>query len=293
MAESELVQLKFKIRFEGRDADDHRLEAYPAAKSIEGLVWALSLVIHFGVTGKIRNKGNLSASAKVYISPPKRGSYINDLNVVVQNNPFLSIIIGGYAVNTLTPYINSLVGLVFGEALGVVQEIPRSAKKFLDKLEGKDLKKLINRIEPPLTRAHAVIGKTSDTITLRGGRKEIAVLDIDSKDFLEARLQEGFQILDTNITSFNVLTGNGRLFHPEVDSTIPFSLGGQVIRGTPDALITSMRQYSLGRMGTIRITAQRVETSEHKLKKVLISSAEEVPFSDWVDGKDPLRSKRE
>ncbi len=293
MTSSETIPLKYSVKFEGRDADRNRLEAYPAAQSLEGFIWALNLTINFGVTGKIRQKGDLSSAAKIFISPPKRGSVINDLNIFVQQNPFLTMIVGGYAVNTVTPYLNALIGHVFGHAIGAIPEIPRGAKRFLNKLQDEDIEKLVTRIEPPLTRAHSVIGKTAETITFKSRRKEIVVLDNQSKLFLEARLSEDFQTIDTNVTSFNVLTGNGRLYHPEEESTVPFSLTSEPLSGTPSVLISSMEQYSLGRTGLIRVTAQRVETTEGRLKKLSLSAAEEIPVSDWVNDVDPLRSSRD
>lgn len=94
------------------------------------------------------------------------------------------------------------------------------------------------------------------------------------------------------MTSFNVLTGNGRLYHPDEDSTVAFSLSPDPFVGTKNMLIESMQQYSAGRCGIVRMTTQRVETKEGRLKKLIVASAEEIPQSDWEDGVDPLRSKR-
>ena len=40
------------------------------------------------------------------------------------------------------------------------------------------------------------------------------------------------------------------------------------------------------------MTTQRVETKEGRLKKLIVTSAEEIPHADWEDGIDPLRSIR-
>ena len=103
------VLIKQRLVFEGRDADNHLLEAYPAVQSLEGLSWALTIATNFGVSGKVRQRGDLSSSVKIFISPPRRGSVIHELNLIVQNNPFISVIVGIWAMNTVTPYINSLI----------------------------------------------------------------------------------------------------------------------------------------------------------------------------------------
>lgn len=286
------ILISYKLKFDGGDADRHQLEAYPAAQSLEGIIWALSITLNFGVTGKIRQRGDLSRACKVYISPPKRGSVLYELNILVQDNPFISLFLGGWAVNTATPYINALIGHVFNSALGVPSEVPVRARKYFSNLNEDDLQKVVHRIEPPLTRGHAAIGKTATTVSLRAKSTDLVVMDTKTKSYLKARLKDEFYYLDTNVTSFNLLTGNGRLYHPDEDSTVAFSLSPDPFAGTKKILIESMQQYSAGRSGIVRMTTQRVETKEGRLKKLIVASAEEIPQSDWDDGVDPLRSTR-
>lgn len=292
MPNSETISLNYKIKFDGGDADYHKLEAYPAAQSLEGLTWALALTLHFGVTGDLRGRGDLSRSAKIYIAPPRRGSVLYDLNIIVQNNPFLAVTVGAYAVNTVTPYVNGLIKYVFNQALGEGGEFPTGAKKFLRKINGNDLDKLVTRIEPPLTRAHSVIGKTANTICLKSKRTDLAILNNETKSYMEAKLTDSFETIYSNVTSFNVLTGNGRIYDPETRGTAAFSLSSSPLDGTKNTIISSMDQFASGRQGNIKLTIQRVETVEHRLKKFIISSAEEIPPQDWVDGIDPMRAAR-
>lgn len=188
--------------------------------------------------------------------------------------------------------MNALIGHVFKSALGLANEIPPRARKYFRNLSDDDLQKVVHRIEPPLTRGHAAIGKTATTLSLRAKNTDLVVMDAGTKSYLEARLKDEFYFLDTNVTSFNILTGNGRLYHPDEDSTAAFSLSADPFDGTKNILIESMKQYSAGRCGIVRMTTQRVETKEGRLKKLIVASAEEIPQSDWEDGVDPLRSVR-
>lgn len=101
-----------------------------------------------------------------------------------------------------------------------------------------------------------------------------------------------YDTLDSNVTSFNLLTGNGRLYSPELEVTVPFTVNKNYRHGTTTALILSMEQYSLGRMGTIRIFGERVETPSGRLVKYFVGSAEEISPVEWIDGVDPLRQLR-
>lgn len=292
MPDNPPIIIKQRIIFEGKDADAHRLEAYPAAQSLEGLIWALTIATNFGVSGKVRQRGDLSSSVKIFISPPRRGSLLYDLNLIVQENPFICLVAGGWAVNTVTPFINSLISYSFNSVVSGTRSVPTVAKKFFKKINDDDLEKLLNRIEPPLTRAHAVIGKTAGTIKLNASRTELVELNPETKSYLEARARDEFQTIETNATSFNVLTRNGRLYDPVSAQTVPFTLTNNAMSGSSDVITNSMRQYAQGREGTIRITAQRVETLEGRLKQLRISSAELIPKADWVDEIDPLTVRR-
>ena len=286
------MELRFQAKFEGRDADNNRLEAYPTAQSLEGLSWALAVTLHYGVTGDLRARGDLSRSAKIYFSPSRRGSFVQDIFIEIQQNPWLLGIVGGYAANTVTPYINGLIGYTFNQTIGAAKVIPRGAAKFIRKLNGDDLDELAVRIEPPLTRAHTAIGKTAETVTFKSRRTPLVLMNPITKGYLEARLTDEFETIDTNVTSFNLLTGNGRLYFLETEGTVPFSVHSTIGGDSRNALIRSMEHYSLGHEGKVRITAQRFETSDERIKKFVITSAEEVPQADWVQGRDPLRSRR-
>lgn len=286
-----MVEISHKIQFEGKDADNHQIDAYTAAQSLEGLIWSISLTTHFGVTGEVRQRGNLRASSKIFISPPRRGSVIYDLNILVQEHPFLSLIIGGYTVNTVTPYINALIKYTFQAAMSGLREVPQELDQFFARLDEKKLEGLIERVEPPLTRAHKAVEATVDQISLISRQSTLATFDETSKSYLGANATGTFQNIDTNITSYNVLTRNGRLYHPDERTTVPFFVLNNAQSGTSEKLTASMNKYTAGRRGKIRIIAERVETTNGRLAKMNISSAEYIPSSDWEDGLDPLNSQ--
>lgn len=288
----EPIWINYKLIFEGRDADRNMLEAHPAGHSIEGFSWALALTLNYGVTGRTNYSRDLSQSARIFISPPKNGSVYYDLGIIIQENQFIAGLVGGYAVNTVTPYINGLISYVFNQALSVGVEFAGDAIKYIEKLKSDDLSAISRRIEPPLTRAHTAIGRTADELKLTRRGRELVRLDQQTKENMKARPADVYDSVDTNVTSFNLLTGNGRLYSPETDTTIPFSLRKSYQYGTTAALLLSMEQYDLGRAGTIRVVAERVETSNGRLVKYIVGSAGEVPQSEWFNGVDPMRQRR-
>ncbi len=151
------VKIPYKVILDGLDAERNELEAYAAAKSLEGLTWALSTTINFAATGKYKSRGDLSRSVKIYMSPARQGSFIIAMNAWVVANPFLAVVALGGGVGVVTPYVNKTIEYVFGKALGSISEIPGGFKRYygrLSKEEKNQLEILVQRIEPPLSRCH-------------------------------------------------------------------------------------------------------------------------------------------
>ncbi len=244
---------------------------------------------------KLRTRGNLSSNFKLYTTPSKKGSYNHEILLEIIKDPITISIISAYAVNAATPHINNFIKYIFGRALGTVNEIPRGIKtiyKKLSKRQKTEIELLIQNIEPALTRGHSAVGITADQIEIKTKRTSVARLDIETKDYIEAKPSENYSIIDTNITAYNSLSANGRLYDPESGSIIPFSIEKGHHVGTRNAVAASLKSYEDGNYGTIKITACPVETNSGRLKKYLIRSAEEIHPSDWEDGKNPLTTKR-
>ncbi len=289
------IQIPYKVRFTGLDANRNELEAYAAAKSLEGLSWALSVTINFAVVGEYKSRGDLSRSSRIYLRPPRKGSFLVEMNAWVLANPFLANVAIGVGAGVVTIYVNRLIEYVFGKALGHISEIPTNFKKYynrMSKKEKSELDVLIQRIEPPLSRAHSVIDRTSSKIEFSSKRTKLFEMDTLTKEYIEAKPANKPEVLHTNITAYNVVSRNGRMFDPINLSTAAFTLVKNPLKGTANTVTTSMDQYQAGRKGMVKVTVDRVQTESGRLKKFMIMSAEEIDAADWVDGKDPLRSVR-
>ena len=288
-------KIPYKIIFTGLDADENELEAYAASKSLEGLTWALSTTINFSVTGKYKSRGDMSKSARIYMSPARQGSFIVAMNAWVVANPFLATVALGGAVSVVAPYVNKTSESAFGKALGSISEIPDGFRKYykrLSKDERNELDTLIQRIEPPLSRAHMVIGQTATEVAFKSKRTELFKMDEVTKEYIEAKPLNAPEIMVTNITAYNVVSRNGRMYDPVNGTTAAFTLIKSPLKGTANTITTSLDQYQAGRKGLVKVTADRVQTESGRLKKFLVTAAEEIAVQDWENGQDPLRSVR-
>ncbi|MEP3775597.1 MAG: hypothetical protein ABJM82_01090 [Shimia thalassica] len=286
------VKIPYKVLIDGLDADRHELEAYSAAKTLEGLTWALSTTINFATTGKYKSRGDMSKSAKIYMKPARKGSFIVAMDAWVVANPFLSVVALGGGASVVAPYVNRTIEYVFGKALGTIQEFPDGFKKYykrLSKEERNQLDVLVQRIEPPLSRAHAVVGQTASEVKFISKRTQLFAMDGITKEYIEAKPANAPEILHTNVTAYNVVSRNGRMFDPVNNNTAAFTLVKSPLKGTGNIITTSMDQYQAGRKGMVKVTVDRVQTESGRLKKFLVTAAEEIPQTDWDNGQDPLR----
>jgi len=217
------------------------------------------------------------------------------MNAWVIANPFLATVALGGGTNVVAPYVNKTIEYVFGKALGNISEVPNGYKKYYKRLSKEDknqLEILVQRIEPPLSRAHSVVGQTAGEVKFISNRTELFKMDENTKEYIEAKPANAPEILETNVTAYNVVSGNGRMFDPVHKRTAAFTLSKSPLKGTGKVITTSLDQYQAGRKGMVKVTADRVQTESGRLKKFSVTAAEEIAKSDWKNGQDPLRAAR-
>lgn len=64
-----------KIKFEGAEADEHRLEAYEGIKSLEGLIRGARIATHYAATGEVRFRAPYTNDLETQIAKIQNGSF--------------------------------------------------------------------------------------------------------------------------------------------------------------------------------------------------------------------------
>ncbi|MGR3749601.1 DUF7946 domain-containing protein [Paracoccus sp. (in: a-proteobacteria)] len=274
----------FRLHYEGREADKNRLLAYDGVESIDGFSWALSVVLGYAVTGSIRRRGDPSAAIRLYLMPSKQGSYISDLAVYVTQpeNKFLTSILGTVTISALTTYLVAIVNRVFLSAVGKSALGLEKGTRYLRKLDSGDLEELSRRIEPPLTRAHAVVGRSADQITLASKRTPLLTFDESTKKYLESQIEVEPITIYSNVSAFNALWSTGRLYDRQVGRTVPFKIQDNALEGTGAAISESLMRYTKGWPAEIKIVARREVAGDNHIKRYHISAAEPIDPNDLI-----------
>ena len=284
------IELKVSLSYEGLDADNHQLEAHSAALSLEGMAWAMQVATYSLANGKIKERGDLSDTVKIFITSSKKGSFVTTLLILV-----VVPAIVGYTVNLTTPDAKRLLAYIFNKALGNKNPKSNRTEILLKKIEKYDknlVEELVHQIEPALERAHNFVGKTATRLEVKLSSNDNFCLDKTTKEYVEAKPTGKYDTIDTNITAYNVNSHNGRLYHPVDEETISMTVIKNTKANTKNKITESLNAYQEGKEGKIRITAEKVSTKSGRLKKYLISDADYIPQSDWVNGIDPLHAKR-
>lgn len=276
------IQLKYKLVFEGEDADFNRLPAHEGASSLEGLTWSIALLTNYAATGEIRTRGNLSPHIRTYLRPPRQGSFLTELWVVVTQpeSIFLSSIIGVYAVNTVSQAVNAIIVKSVKEVCGLAANMVRKEEDWLKGLPSGDLEALVDKIEPSMKRAHTVIGDGASTLTIKKGYTPLVQLDHLTKAFVNADLKGDEKTISASVGAFNANTGNGRVFLADIGKTVPFYVEKGLDFSTYSALSHSLNAYVNGWPSLIEIVSTEVLSQDGRLKRLLISQARKIQDGD-------------
>ncbi len=266
------------VKFTGELADNHRLPAYAASKSLYGISRSLLLTSHYLVEGKVRQKNFKYDGYNIHLVASRQGSFESLFEVMMSTDMVaqtLSGIIGGITTASLINIYGGISKRVIGE---------KSPE--LDKLEGKEILKsgdvgaLVEALEPAVKDAHNVIGDGATNITIINGSNNIITYDKSSKDYVNKSILTQYpEVKIVSVGSFNVNTDYGRIYDFELQRTIPFTLSKDVDAKTIQLLTQSLQDYAnekkLGKSEKSKIAIKffPINAIDGRLKKIIILHA--------------------
>ena len=263
------------VKYEGLDADEHRLDAHFGGESLAGLGHALTLVSHYASTGIVRQRAPYSEDARFYFTGAQNGS-LDWLVQLVTSNP--DAIIVGLGINGVT----ELVKYIFLRAIGKSSKINSSGVKELDENRSGDLEALIEAVEPSLKRAHRAIDESAKTITIINGNNNHVMVGFDhsSKRYLEDDVDTGQDQQDVSVASLNVNSKYGRVYFGDLKRTIPFRIDRNASGRTLTELSRGLDDYAKKTGLEVNITFSRIEAVDGRLKRILIHDARHLQSDD-------------
>lgn len=270
-----VVELKYRMTYEGGEADHNRLPAHDGGTSIEGLTWTFSLLAHYGATGKIKARGEMSSKVQVFLSPARSGSYLYDLYVhlIEPENLFITSIAGSYTAATVGQVLNSLIGSSLKSVCGLAVDLVTGPDKKLLKLPSGDREALIDKIEPSMRRAHNVIGGGVKTLTVKKGYTPLVQMDLNTKAYVNADLLTDEVSIVAGVRAYHADTGNGSVYLSDVGKTVPIFAKKGLNPGTYAALSYSLDRYVNNLPNDIEIACRQNVAIDGRTKRLLIQAA--------------------
>lgn len=263
------------LKYEGLDADEHRLDAQFGGESLAGIGHALTLVSHYAATGHVRQRAPYSEDTRFYFIGGRKGSLDWLLQVVIENPDAVMV---GLGVNGVT----ELVKFVFTRAIGKTSKINNPIVASLDENRSGDLEALIEAVEPALKRGHRAIDKTAQQITIiNGNNNQVMVgFDSESKAYLEDDVDGGRDVQDVTVASLNVNSRHGRVFFHDLQRTVPFKIDRDAKARTITQLSRALHNYARKTGRRVSITFSRIEAVDGRLKRILIHDAKHLTEED-------------
>lgn len=269
--------IKFRLQFEGDEADLNRLPAHDGMVSLEGMSWSFSLLANYLATGKIKKSGVMSTAAMVYIEPARKGSFINDLIVHVSDPDtlFMTKAVGHFGAATLSAVFGTFVGYALKSVTGQQDQLTSQERRWLAKFPKGDVEAMIDAVEASIKRAHTVIGEGATTLNIKKSTTSLLTLDDGTKSYVNANipgLQGTTKIV--GVGAYDANSGNGRVFLHGVGKTVSFHVDGKHVSATTrQAISKSLDRYVNERPSEIEVVCDEILALDGRIRKLKIHKA--------------------
>lgn len=267
--------LKYELVYDGGVATEGQLPAHNGATSLEGMTWTLTLIGHYAATGKIKARGELSPEVRIYLVPPRQGSFIQEVWVELTepNNLFLTSIVGSYVVGSVSQTLNSLITTTIKQVCGLTVDLLKGEPNALDRLPSGDREALVDKIEPSMRRAHTVIGEGASTLDIRRNKTSLLRLDQNTKAYVNADFLTDETLMVVSVGAYNANSGNGSAYLPDIGKTVRFYAPKGLDADTYAALSYSLDKYVNGLPSQIQIACVPTVSLDHRYKRLKIVRA--------------------
>lgn len=268
---------EFTAKFIGQMADNHKLPAYQASKSLYGISRSILLASMYLESGKVKRRNLYGDSFKLNVTGFRSGSFETVFEFIAQP-PFIQAA-GALGIGVGSNAIWSFIQTVFRRSIGErgaesIEELENSGE-----LNPGDSTALVEAAEPAIREAHTAIGKGASNIVIIRGDNNIVNFNSASKDYVYTNVMKPeYYVSLVSIASFNANSGYGRAFNYEEKRTIPFTVVASLDKTSVSNMMNSMTQYALSKFdpdlkSAVAIKYKKTESVDGRVKKITISKA--------------------
>lgn len=280
--------IKFDFKFEGLDADEHRIDFYDVNQALIGFQRSLALTTHLVLNNKIITQAPALKGARIYALPPEPGSWKTTAVIA-------AFAAGAYQLGT-APHDTPMGHLVFSmydyviseslgfhvdydKSLGQLYEAERKKGVELPQLQQTRADSLIEKCSKAVTEMHRPIfmNQTAASASIAGTIKQRHLplstsLSFETYQYLHETFVEPNEIdIIGRVSSYNANSFKGRIYVPEEGRPISFELVPSA-RSRPKLILitSSLRTSAIERRsdnGFIRCRVVRQLSKSGHLKR--------------------------
>jgi hypothetical protein len=267
-----LEELVFKARFEGGDADDHRVPAYEAVQTLYGLSRGVLIPSHYLLEGKVRHRNISSEKYKLYLQPPRAGSF----EALLQ----FCFVAGASVLNT--PMGQNVTASLISEMVIEVIKMTVGVKRTKQQLSSTDkavppgdMAAVAAAIEPALRQSHGIINNGVININFVSSAGGSVTLDQSTKNYINTIHREGRILVGLlSVGRYDANGKTGGAFDPKENRIIPFSVRSDIDRTSVATILKSQNDYAMGQFDPdedgsyVAFQYERVVDSDGLVKRI-------------------------
>ena len=271
--------MEIVAKFDGQDASQHVLPAFEGAQSLEGLARSFTLIAHYAATGEIRKRYPFESGVKLYIQPPRQGSFEAAFSLLTApDTVFTTTALGALGVGMFGNLLMDLIKLIGKRLTGGADEPSTEQLRTLIRARAGELEALGEAVEPSLKKAHTVINNGAGTINVFYGDNNIVNLNSITKEYITSQIEDDAVIEKlVSVGMLNANTRNGRVYDWELGRTVPIHVPRTANPRALNSLAISLERYSARAMrgdnSDVTIRATTVRAVDGTVKRYLITDA--------------------
>lgn len=260
-----LLSIPFKLRFEGKDADNHEVSSYLGTKAIHGFTRSTQIATQAYINHDPVSRATALHDGKLYFTGAKSGSLIFDFRLDVFQKK------SDVTLNRDTFY--DFLSTVFHKATGRIYA-PKSAyvKRLEDNTEDDLIDQTVEQVEESLKEAHSAIGSSISGMSFERPRSGTQTyFDAETKSYIQASIvADEPQMWDAHVTRFNSITGNGRAYVSSVNRIVPFRLDTDFPEGKRGFITWSLHGSNIHRSKNLRLDALETTSAAGTIKRLTL-----------------------
>ncbi|MCR8493161.1 DUF7946 domain-containing protein [Brucella anthropi] len=271
------MQARFIAKFTGEMAEQHKMPAYDAVESLNGVARTMLITTNYIAENRVRYRDFHYGGYEVNLVAMRPGSFEALFEIVLA--PEVIAGAGAIGLGVAGNLVTDLFKTVFRQSIGEPGE--RSIEQLEDsgQLHAGDLGALVDAVEPAIKRAHTVIGRGAQNIVVIKGDNNVVTFNERSKNYVNTSIRDTeIRIKIFSVGSYNVNSRYGRVFDFQEGKTIPFEVHADADRLTIETVMDSLSRYAMRRLGDDLASAAamryRVITAvDGRVKKIIVLQA--------------------